>query len=587
MRLTMLDMVRGAAALSLLWATAAFAQEPATLEQMAAEYRAQTIADDPVVTYFTGLPPSHNDRFADRSTASLNASDAWKRAMLRKLDAIDADTLTDRQRALRAVLHEQLASDLRVRVCRAELWNINHFTGWQALLVPVAEGQPVATAKDRADALARWSSLPGFVAVEIANLDRGLAEHYAAPKSVVRRVIAQLASLLPADGAASPLLAPATRSEDPAFKRRFARVIDDDVVPALRGYRTYLETVYLPRARDGVAVTDLPDGRACYQAMLRANTTLDRTPEQVYALGTKTVEENLAAIRAIGERRFGTTDVLEIVDRLKADPANHFESAQDLLSFSRAAVAKAKLRTATIITALPRQDVVVQPNRDSDEAAGVSSHYDINGNTDEPAAYRLQMGLWKTQTKGEATIVAVHEAWPGHHLQIAYAREQQPSRILGDLVMNSAYVEGWARYAEGLAEDIGLYEGDDARVFRRIWPARGMVVDPGLHVLGWSRQKAVAYLVSTGRFDDASADEMVDRIAVLPGQLTSYDSGALEIRSLRREAEAALGPAFDLKGFHAAVLAPGVVPLEELRRQIGAWIASQCDRREPRTPHPG
>jgi uncharacterized protein (DUF885 family) len=576
----MLDLLRAAAALSLFSTTMGLAQEPPTLDQMAAEYRAQTIADDPVLTYFSGLPPSHNDRFADRGAGALNASDAWKRVMLRKLEATETAALTDQQRALRAVLLEQLSSDLRLRVCRGELWNVNHFTGWQALLVPVAEGQPVATTKDRAEALARWSSLPAFVAVEIANLDRGLAEHYAAPKSVVRRVIAQLDSLLPANGAASPLLSPATRSEDPEFKGRFAGVVDEDVVPALRQYRNYLETVYLPRARDGVAVTELPDGRACYQAMLRANTTLDRTPEQVYALGERAVEENLSAIRAIGERRFGTTDVLEIVDRLKADPANHFESAQDLLSFSRAVVAKAKIRTATIISALPRQDVVVEPNRSGDEAAGVSSHYDINGDAAEPATYQLQMGPWKTQTKGEATIVAVHEAWPGHHLQIAYAREQQPSRLLGDLVMNSAYVEGWARYAEGLAEDVGLYEGDDARVLRRIWPARGMVVDPGLHALGWSRQRAIAYLVSTGRFDDARADEMVDRIAVLPGQLTSYDSGALEILSLRREAEAALGPVFDLKGFNAAILAPGVVPLAELRRHVGAWIASRQGHRK-------
>ena len=573
-------LVQAMTALSLFSTTMAFAQEPQTLDRIAAEYRDRTIADDPVVTYFSGLPPSHDDRFADHSEAALKARDAWKRNMLREIEAVDASALTDRQRALRAVLHEQLSSDLRVRVCRGELWNVNHFTGWQALLVPVAEGQPVATAGNRADALARWSSLPGFVAVETANLDRGLAQHYAAPKSVVRRVIAQLDSLLAAAGARSPLLSPATRSEDSEFKRRFARVVDEDVLPALRGYRDYLETVYLPRARDGIAVTELPDGRACYQAMLRANTTLDRTPEQVYALGERTVEENLAAIRAIGKRRFGITDVTAIVDRLKADPANHFASREDLLAFTRSVVAKARTRAATIVPMLPGQDVVVEPNRPGDEEAGVSSHYDLNGNIAEPAIYRIQMNPWKSQTRGEAAIAAVHETWPGHHLQIAYARERQPSRILGDLIINSAYVEGWARYAEGLAEDIGLYEGDDARVFRRIWPARGMVVDPGLHALGWSRQRAIAYLVSTGRFDDAHADEMVDRIAVLPGQLTSYDSGALEMLSLRHEAEAALGAKFDLKGFNAAVLAPGVVPLGELRRQISAWIASQDDRKD-------
>ncbi len=171
-----------------------------------------------------------------------------------------------------------------------------------------------------------------------------------------------------------------------------------------------------------------------------------------------------------------------------------------------------------------------------------------------------------------------HETLPGHHLQIALAHELSPPQRLTKLLFIPAYQEGWARYAEGLAEEANIYDTPDAVIFARIWPARGMVVDPGLHLLHWTREKAVQYLVSTGRFTPKSADDEVDRIAVMPGQLTAYDSGALEIRALRTEAQHRLGDHFDLKEFNTAVLEEGVVPLHELRRHIRSWLDGQAHR---------
>jgi uncharacterized protein (DUF885 family) len=222
---------------------------------------------------------------------------------------------------------------------------------------------------------------------------------------------------------------------------------------------------------------------------------------------------------------------------------------------------------------MPQQDAVVEPQHDFEEQAGVSSHYEPNPDVTKPGIYRIQLGNWATQTRGQASITVVHESWPGHHLQIALARELIPDATIFKIAFNSAYIEGWARYAEMMAEEAGIYDGDDARITRRIWPARGMVVDPGLHALGWSRQQAVDYLVSTGRFTAKTADDMVDRIAVMPGQLTSYDSGGLEIKALRAEAMAALGEKFNLAAFNRTVLEMGVLPLSALRAHVEAWIA--------------
>ena len=206
------------------------------------------------------------------------------------------------------------------------------------------------------------------------------------------------------------------------------------------------------------------------------------------------------------------------------------------------------------------------------EASGASSHYLPEPIPAKPALYALQAGRIEDARRATMAITAVHEAYPGHHLQFAYASGIKASQ-LSRLASNSAYAEGWARYAERMADEIGLLATPQARISRRAWPARGMVVDPGIHLGRWSREKAAAYLMETGR-SRKQADEMIDRIAIIPGQLTAYDSGGLEMVALRDEAKAALGSRFDLKKFNAVVLGDGIVPLALLRRTVDAWIAA-------------
>lgn len=175
-------------------------------------------------------------------------------------------------------------------------------------------------------------------------------------------------------------------------------------------------------------------------------------------------------------------------------------------------------------------------------------------------------------TRSNAEITAFHEAYPGHHLQIGLAQEQTGAHAITRLIGNSAFAEGWARYAEALAEEMGLYSCDFARANRRLWPARGMVVDPGVHLFGWTREQAVAYMQESGRFSPEIAAAAVDRIAVWPGQLTAYDTGALEFFSLREEARKALGERFDIREFHDVVLGNGTVTLPMLRAHVRSWL---------------
>jgi uncharacterized protein (DUF885 family) len=546
------------------------------LNNLANRFVQQSLDYDPTISYMTGLPTKDHSRFADRTPQALAAFDAEEEADLKELRTIDPDSLPASSRPIYANLKEQLESDLQLRVCKTELWNVNHFSGWQSQFADVAEEQPVASADEREQALKRWASLPRYIDVEIANLKQGLAQGYSAPKSVVQRVIAQMGGMSSAPPEQSPFYSPAARANDPGFKTAFAKVIAEQINPALKRYGDFLRTEYLPKAREGVAVSDLPEGAACYQAFLRQSTTLNRTPQEIFELGRKTVAANQADVVKLGKQMFGTTNFATIIKDVKARPEDHFKSKEELLEYSREILASAKAKTAEkLIAHMPKQDVVIKAERDFEDAAGVSSHYDPEPDASKPATYRIELGNWQSQTRGEAEITVVHEAWPGHHLQIALARELQPHNPLAKLIFNSAYMEGWARYAEAMSEEAGIYQSKDALILRRAWPARGMVVDPGLHAFQWTRQQAIDYLISTGRFDAKSANDVVDRIAVMPGQLTSYDSGGLEIRALRQEAQSKLGDKFDLREFNYVVLEQGVVPLTELRSHVEAWITKK------------
>ena len=239
-------------------------------------------------------------RLPDWSPSRLGqiaAAEARDQAVLRRLDqrAFSPQEKTDA-----AILTERPRANLQQQVCRSELWDVSHVSGWPAVFAGLAASQPVGEPAARVAALARWGSLPGFVDVDIANLRRGLTLGYSAPRPVVERVIRQV-DALSAAAVASPYASPAARDTDPAFKAAFLATVSEQVLPALRRYGDFLKQEYLPRARTTLAVADLPDGRACYRALLRVNTTLDRDPAVGFATGEREVA-NRDAVVALGRK---------------------------------------------------------------------------------------------------------------------------------------------------------------------------------------------------------------------------------------------------------------------------------------------
>jgi uncharacterized protein (DUF885 family) len=542
--------------------------------RLADAYVAEFLARFPDRAENYGLVVERHDRLRDNSLDGLAEWHALEDGWARELDGIDEASLRGRPEWVTlGFLREAVAASRGARICRFELWPANHLDGWQADLAQLAEAQPVGTDEARAEALARWSDLPRFLDTEVEILREGLRLGYSTPRRPVELLLDQLDALLASPVEAWSFFSPAERDGSPSFAATWTELLRGRIGPAVVRYREFVRDEYVSRAREDVAITAHPDGEAAYHASFRAHTTIERTAAETFELGSRRVAANLAEALALGRERLGIGDIGSLVARITTDPANAFASREDLLAVTRDAVARSRKRVSTFFTSVPDVDLVIEPYPAHVERESTDDTYwPAADDGSRPARYLVAAYHWACGIRSGREIVAFHEAYPGHHLQVSVARAQTATHPIVRAVSNAGYDEGWARYAEALAEEMWLYTSDYARIGRRLWPARGMVVDPGIHLFGWSRERATAFMAESGRMTRDDAWATVDRIAVWPGQFAAYDTGGLELFALRAEAEAAFGDAFDIRAFHDVVLGNGPVTLPMLRQQVQTWI---------------
>jgi uncharacterized protein (DUF885 family) len=397
---------------------------------------------------------------------------------------------------------------------------------------------------------------------------------YSVPKTVVRRVLREIDGMLNAGGNASPFTEPARHTDDAQFQIDWNSLVSQRINPAINRFGAFLRTEYLPKARDSIGLSALPDGERCYEALLRRATTLDRSPRATFDLGQATVERSRMELKALGAKMFGTNNTAQILRRAEAASGNRFKSADELLSYSEAMLARTTQMSAAYFIALPGQAIEIAPMPSYQRNSGISSHYEAVDSPTRPAIYRIDLDHWTSATRGAAAVTVVHETIPGHHLQTVIARAVRLPGAASEFSFNAAYVEGWANYVERLCEEAGIYDNPYAAIFRRSVLGESLMIDPAVHVMGWTRDRVRKHLQDLGE-TGGEADELIDRIAVQPAQLTSYETGGLVIVELREEARAALGSQFDIREFHQRVLEQGDVPLSALRQYLRAWIRSR------------
>jgi uncharacterized protein (DUF885 family) len=521
-----------------------------------------------------GVPGRRHDQLPDNSLAAQRAWEAKEDAWLKEARAIDAvDIQSSPLKATYAITREALESSVSSRVCRNELWNVSQMTGWHVSFGYLVTIQPVGTEEARKEALARWSSLPKYIDNEIANLREGIRLKYTAPKLNVRIVIDQMNSLV-SDTAESPFLSPAERDKEMAFDKVYRELFQHRLIDAFKKYRDFLQNEYLPAAREDIAVAANPDGAACYAASVRAFSSLPVQAKDVHETGVREVEKLMGEMQEIAQRSFHTSDVPALLQKLRTDPQFMFKSRDDLIRYSQAALARAQAAVPKWFGLLPKADVRIEPYPKYREKNGSSEYNPPAEDGSRPALFYINAYEAEKKSRAPAESTAFHETIPGHHLQGTIALERKEIHPIGRYISNSGFVEGWALYAERLADEMKLYSSDLDRIgmlSEQTFRASRLVVDTGIHTMGWTRQQAIDYMMAhtAEAADDIAAE--VDRYIVWPGQATAYMLGMLEIRDARDEAKQEMGAKFDIKAFHDRVLEDGAVPITFLASKIKSW----------------
>jgi uncharacterized protein (DUF885 family) len=464
-------------------------------------------------------------------------------------------------------------------VCRLELWGVaSYVNGWQASLTDLARVQPVGSDALRAAALRRAKAIPRYIDNEIVLLRQGLREGYSSPQVIVREVIKQLDELLATRLDQSPFVAPTERDTDPQFRAAYQAVVRDEINPAVRRYRDFLSQTYLPAAREALGVSANPNGRACYDAVVRQFSTVSLPADQVYEMGWQQIQALDQAMRPIAVRLTGTDDLARAMAMVNSESRFAFRSEADVIAYAQAAQDRASAampRAFGLHTTLPVQ---IQPYPEFRARAGAPGQYQSPPEDGSRPPIHL-LNTWDPAHKSRAGIESTtfHETWPGHHQQIMVARAAKAQHRLVRALYNSGFGEGWALYAERVADEMGLYSGDLERfgyLGSSKFRAARMVIDSGLHTRGMSYDEAIKLLTEQSTLSPVQVRGEVNRYISWPGQAPSYMIGNLEILRLRDAAKSKLGAQFDLREFHDQVLGRGSVTLPLLRDLIEEWIAS-------------
>jgi uncharacterized protein (DUF885 family) len=543
--------------------------------------------------------PGQNARWTDDSPAGIDARKRHLNESLATLKKISRDTLPageqlnyDLYRELLETAEEGLTygdDPMPFRsVVPRNLWMpINQMEGIQQSAAETLENTPHRTPADYDVILARLLALPAAVDQQIALLQKGLAAGYTPPKIALRDLPKQIEDLIAGKPAKSPLLQPFTEfpadfppNERARLTEKVQKIYWSAVLPAFQRLHDYIAKTYLPACRENIAATAVPDGAGAYAFHVRWQTTTALTPQQIHKIGLSEVKRIRAEMDKVIAAAEFKGSFHEFTEFLRTEPRFYYEKPDDLVNGYRIIVKRIDPELAHLFGKLPRLTYGVCPIPDFKAPSQTTAYYQPGApSAGRPGCYFVNTYNLAARPKWEMEALSLHEAVPGHHLQLSLAQEMEGQPEFRKHVGYSAYVEGWALYSESLGEELGLYRDPYSKFGQlsyEMWRAIRLVVDTGMHSMGWTREQAIEFFKeNTGKADQDITVE-VDRYIVWPGQALAYKLGQLKIRELRMEAEKRLGSKFDERTFHDAVLESGAVPLDVLESHIKHWIDQQA-----------
>lgn len=527
----------------------------------------------------------YNDRLSDESPEFFQSELEQQRKFLARFEAIDPAGFSRQDTLSRELMIRQLRQEIEGSQFKSWEMPVNQMNGMHLELPDMVALIPFSSVTDYDNYLARLRQIPHAFDQVTANMRQGLRDGLMPPRYLLEKVSAEADDVASKTGENSPFAKPVKEfpSSMPAADQKRLRdavlaTVADQIIPAYRRFAAFVRNDYAPHGRTDPGVWSLPDGAARYRFAVRRMTTTDRTPEEIHALGLKQIDEIEVEMLAVANQ-LGFKDLASLNDHIKNERRFYAASGQQVLDLYTNYARGMELELPKLFGHLPKSKLTVIPMEASRSKNAVPADY-TDGAADGSRPGHINVNEWDPEHRLILNIeaIAYHEGIPGHHLQLSLAQEMQNLPEFRRHAGYTAFVEGWALYAERLGKEVGHYQdpySDYGRLENEMWRAIRLVIDTGVHEKHWSRDQMVAYFHRYTAMDEPNIQSEVDRYIAWPGQALAYKLGQLEILKLREEARQKLGDNFDIRAFHDEVLGNGALPLDVLDSEVNGWINSQ------------
>ncbi len=564
--------------------------ESAKLNQLLEDFFEESLDRNPLRATSIG-DPRYNDRLPNfLSRESIDEQERFDRRWLDQIRKLDRSQLSGQDRLSYDVFVRDREMAIEEARFPSHLIPIDQFASFPAFFAHLGSGksiQPFKTEKDYRDFLSRVDGMVVIVDQAIENMRMGVERGVVQPRMVMEKVLPQLQAHVLDEVSESVFYEPiANLPQEMAegvkqdLTRAYTKAISEKLIPSYAKLHGFIRDEYIPRCRDTVALSALPDGEAWYAHQIRTMTTTEITPQEIHEFGLREVERIEGEMRGVmGELGF-KGELQDFFRHLKTEERFYFKDKEAVLKGYRDLRDRINAVLPRAFDIFPKADYEVRevPSFMAESAAG-AFYQPGTPDGSRPGVFYVNTFNLRAQPKYGMETLSIHEAAPGHHFQISIAQEVEELPRFRRFGGNSSYAEGWALYAESLGKELGLFT-DPYQYFGRLSDemlrAMRLVVDTGLHDKGWTRDEAIAYMLAHSSMAETDVVAEVERYIVVPGQALSYKVGQRVISNLRARAERELGERFDLKAFHRAVLIDGALPLGVLESKMEEWLADRA-----------
>ena len=527
--------------------------------------------------------PGQNNRWSDQSLEAIARRQRELNSPLKVLDSIERSKLGPPDQLNYDLFRKNITDAIAGTRFKGQYMPITQMNGVQQGLAQTLEISPRATVKDYEDILARLNGVPKVVEQTVVLLKKGLETGITPPRITLRDVPQQIQSQMTPEPEKNEMLKPfyqfpneIQESERARLREAAVRVLREKVIPAFGGLHDFFVKTYLPGTRETIAMSALPDGPAWYAYNVKMSTTTDLTPKQIHEIGLSEVARIRKEMDAVIAKTDFKGSFEEFSKFVRSSPQFYYTDGESLLRGYRDIAKRIDPELARLFGKLPRLPYGVRAVPSYSEKSQTTAYYQPGSvRAGRPGWFYANTYALDTRPKWEMEALTCHEAVPGHHLQISLAQELENVPEFRKHLGYTAFVEGWGLYSEGLGGEMGLYKDPYMKygeLTYEIWRAIRLVVDTGIHSMGWSRQQAIDYFLANASKTEHDVTVEVDRYIVWPGQADAYKIGQLRLRELRAYATRELGEKFDVRQFHDQVLGNGAVPLDILDRRIKEWV---------------